>query len=102
MATKNNSRGIDAVTQFYEQIANSPSTVAEQSREDISKNQVEFSVFCIENVAVKLGISGDEVYRLLTKDNDILDENYEVLHTQDKEYIVSDIIDYMKECGVLK
>ena len=106
MATKNNSRGIDAVTQFYEQIANSPSTVAEQSREDIRKNQVEFSVFCIENVAVKLGISGDEVYRLLTKDNDILDEyiipNYEVLHTQDKEYIVSDIIDYMKECGVLK
>ncbi|MGI6500539.1 MAG: DUF3791 domain-containing protein [Anaerostipes sp.] len=73
---------------------------------ELNHNQIEFSIFCIENVAAKLGNSGDEVYQLLTKNKDILDEyiipNYEILHTQDKEYIVNDIIDYMKECGVLK
>lgn len=72
----------------------------------MSNNQVEFAVFCIENVASKLGIPGDEAYRLLTNNQNILDKyiitNYEILHTQDKEYVVNDIIDYMKECGVLK
>lgn len=72
----------------------------------ISSNQLEFAIFCIENLAFKLGISGDEAYRLLTSSQDILDgyviPNYEILHTQDKEYIVNDIVDYMKECGVLK
>lgn len=73
---------------------------------NISSNQVEFSIFCIENVAARLGISGDAAYGLLTNNQSILDEyvipNYDMLHTQDKEYIVDDIIDYMKECGVLK
>lgn len=72
---------------------------------NIEEDVLEFSVFCIENVAAKLGISGHEAYQLLTKDNDILDEyiipNYEILHTQDKEYIVNDIIDYLKECEEL-
>lgn len=70
------------------------------------KDIVEFAVFCIENLAIKLKLPGGEVYQLLIKDNSILDEyiipNYEILHTQDKEYIITDIIDYMKECGVLK
>lgn len=68
--------------------------------------QIEFAVFCIENVAVKLGITGDEVYRLITEANPILDDyiipNYDILHTQGKDYIVNDIISYMEECGVLK
>lgn len=81
--------------------------VTEQLQDNgMNNNEVEFSVFCVENVAAKLGLSGDKVYQLLIEDKDILDEyiipNYEMLHTQDKEYIVNDIIDYMKECGVLK
>lgn len=75
-------------------------------KQEISNNEVEFSVFCIENAATKLGISGQEVYDLLTKESNILDEyiisNYEILHTQSKEYIINDIIEYMKECGVIK
>lgn len=67
---------------------------------------LEFCVFCIESIAVKLGITGEETYQLLTHDNDILDEyivpNYEILHTQSKEYIINDIIDYMKEYEVLQ
>lgn len=73
---------------------------------EMSESQVEFSVFCIEHIASNLGLSGDKGYQLLNGDYNILDEyiipNYEILHTQSKEYIVNDIIDYMKECGVLK
>ncbi|MGN0242797.1 MAG: DUF3791 domain-containing protein [Lachnospiraceae bacterium] len=73
---------------------------------DISSNELEFMVFCIENTAQALGISGDETYRLLTKQNDILFHyilsNYDILHTQSKEYIISDIIEYMHEKGVIR
>lgn len=72
----------------------------------LGAKEIEFSVFCIENIAEKLGIPGDEVYQMLTAKSDILDHyiiaNYEILHTQGKEYIVQDIMDYMKERGVIK
>ena len=65
---------------------------------------LEFAVFCIENVALSLGIGAEKVYGALTKDSDILYTyvvpEYEVLHTQSKEYIVADIIEVMKERGV--
>ncbi len=45
---------------------------------------------------------GAEVYLLLTEKSKILDEYivpcYDVLHTQGKEYIVRDIVEYMEEC----
>ena len=45
-----------------------------------------------------------KVYVALAEQTDILNEyiipEYEVLHTQSKEYIVNDIIDVMKERGV--
>lgn len=72
----------------------------------LGAKEIEFSVFCIENIAEKLGIPGDEVYQMLTAKSDILDHyiivNYEILHTQGKEYIVQDIMDYMKERGVIR
>lgn len=75
-------------------------------KNEINSKELEFSIFCIENIAEKLGISGQEVYELLTKKSNILDEyiiaNYDILHTQSKEYIVNDIIEYMKECGVIE
>lgn len=77
-----------------------------ENKQDINDNEVEFSVFCIENVASKLGIAGQEVYDLLTAKSNVLDDyiitNYEILHTQSKEYIINDIIEYMKECEVIK
>jgi len=70
-----------------------------------SFRELEFAVFCVENVASQLGISGEEVYKELTEQSDILYDyivaSYDVLHTQGKEYIVEDIIDIMKEKGVL-
>lgn len=72
---------------------------------DMSVNQLEFSVFCIENVGLKLGLMGDKVYELLTKNSKLLYEYiipfYDVLHSQSKEYIVDDIIGIMKERGII-
>lgn len=46
----------------------------------------------------------EKVYLALTEKSDILSSyivpEYEVLHTQSKEYIVRDILDVMKERGV--
>lgn len=73
---------------------------------DLRREELEFLVFCIENIGQELGITGDKVYRLLTKNSRILKDymipNYEILHTQSKEYIVADIIEYMQAEGVLK
>jgi len=67
---------------------------------------LEFAVFCIENIAENLGKSGNEVYKMLTEKSDILDSYviscYDVLHTQGKNYIVNDILDYMKKRGVIE
>lgn len=74
--------------------------------EDMNKDELEFIIFSIENVGLRLGISGGKAYELLSKESNILKEyilpNYEMLHTQSKEYIVSDIIEYMQSEGVLK
>jgi len=65
---------------------------------------MEFSVFCIESIAEKLGHTGDVIYEKLTKESNILNDYivscYDVLHTQGKEYIVDDIIGVMKQKGV--
>ena len=72
----------------------------------MNTKELEFTVFCIENVAERLGLNGAEVYKLLVEKSDIL-ENYIVpcyatLHTQGKEYIVNDIVDYMREKCLLQ
>ncbi len=66
--------------------------------------ELEFAVFCIENVAAKLGVDAERVYEAFTEKSDILNgyivPEYEVLHTQSREYIINDILDVMKERGV--
>lgn len=66
--------------------------------------ELEFAIFCIENIALKLNVDAQKVYNALTKQTNILEEyiipEYEVLHTQSKDYIVDDIIDVMHERGV--
>ena len=75
-------------------------------KQNIEKSrELEFAIFCIENIAAKLGVSAEKVYDALTEKSDILHDyiipEYEILHTQGKEYIVDDIIEVMKERGVL-
>ena len=69
-----------------------------------SERELEFAIFCIESVAQRLSQSGEKVFRALTSASNILYDYivpcYETLHTQDKEYIVDDILGVMKERGV--
>ena len=69
-----------------------------------NSNELEFAVFCIENVAEKLGVNAALVYQAFTEKSDILYgyivPEYEVLHTQSRGYIVNDLLDVMKEKGV--
>jgi hypothetical protein len=75
-----------------------------KAKHNITPNVLEFAIFCIENVADKLGVPGNKVYEAMTKNSDILYEYiipcYDTLHTQGKDYIVEDIIDFMNEKGV--
>lgn len=74
-------------------------------REKIENSkELEFAVFCIENVAAKLGVKGEVVFRAFTEKSDILNgyivPEYESLHTQSREYIVEELLEVMKERGV--
>lgn len=66
--------------------------------------ELEFAIFCIENIASRLHVDAQKVYVALSKQTNILNDyiipEYEVLHTQSKDYIVDDIIDVMHERGV--
>ena len=63
--------------------------------------ELEFAVFCVESVAARLGVSGERVYRAFTQQSDILNgyivPEYEMLHTQSKDYIVNDILELMRD-----
>ncbi len=73
--------------------------------EDYTGEELGFAVFCIENVAARLHVDAAVVYDVFTRDSNILDDYiipcYDVLHTQGKDYIVNDLIDMMKEKGVM-
>ena len=72
----------------------------------MSKKELEFAVFCIENIAMCLEMNGEDVYTLLTVDSNALYDyiipSYESLHTQGKEYIINDIVEYLTLKGLTK
>ncbi len=69
-----------------------------------NSRELEFAVFCIENVAAKLGVGAEPFYRAFTDKGDILHgyivPEYEILHTQSREYIVEELLDVMNERGI--
>lgn len=69
-----------------------------------NSNELEFTIFCVENIALRLGVSGEKIFDALTQKSKILYDyvvpEYEMLHTQDKEYIIDDILAVMQEEGV--
>jgi hypothetical protein len=75
-------------------------------RVDMTPEQSFFSVFCIEALAEELGTTGDLVYKMLTEDSDILDGYialyYDSLHTQGRAYIVRELLELMRERGVIR
>ena len=60
--------------------------------------------FVLRTVAKELGVNAERVYQALTEESNILNDyiipEYDILHTQSREYIVRDILDVMKERGV--
>jgi len=67
-------------------------------------NTLNFTIFCISNVARALGIGQRETYHLLHRAG-IIDGYivpcYDTLHTFSREYVVDDLIDLMKKKGAL-
>jgi hypothetical protein len=67
--------------------------------------ELEFAIFCIENIAIRLGVDAEKVYEALAVKSDILSSYivpcFDILHTQGKDYIIDDILDVMKERGVV-
>lgn len=58
----------------------------------------EFAVFCIENTAMRLQCTGFEVFQELQRTDGIkkfLFPSYPALHTQGKEYIVDEVLEYI-------
>ena len=69
-----------------------------------NKKELEFAIFCVENIAIHLNVAAEKVYDALTVKSDILYSYivpcYDILHTQGKEYIVEDILELMKKRGI--
>lgn len=70
----------------------------------LTRPQLEFLVFCIENYADKYNLDAKKVYNAF-KENDNYIKNYiinnfDVLHTQGKNYIVDDLNRVLNEKGI--
>lgn len=67
-------------------------------------DQLEFAIFCIENIASAFNKSAAEVYTALAEKSGVLNNyivpSYGPLHTQSRNYIVNDILDAAREEGV--
>lgn len=69
----------------------------------MSKSQIDFATYCVGNLSLRMGLPQREVYNRLNRAG-ILHEYiiaaYDVLHTFSKEYIMEDLLNYMREKGV--
>ncbi len=71
----------------------------------LNAESLDFTTFCIGNLATRLSLNQREVYNKL-KEAGLLYEYivsaYDVLHTFGKEYLMEDLVELMKERGVLE
>lgn len=67
----------------------------------MNKEINDFIVFCIEFYKNKQNLSGKDVYELFSKYGVInyLENGYEVLHTQGKDWLMEDIDKYLENRG---
>ena len=63
---------------------------------------LEFVLFCVEMFAQRGGVSGSVVMKRFDELGvlDFLRNNYEVLHTQGRNYILSEIDQYLANRGI--
>ena len=70
----------------------------------MSCNNIDFVTYCIGNLSRRLNLSAVEVYRRLKQSGILygyIVPSYDVLHTFGKEYVMEDLIEYMKGKRVL-
>ncbi|MBO5921519.1 MAG: DUF3791 domain-containing protein [Bacteroidaceae bacterium] len=70
----------------------------------MNSKTLNFTIFCIGSLADYLNLNARDVYRKLKNAGIISDyivPCYDVLHSFSKEYIVEDLVAYMKKKGVL-
>ena len=70
----------------------------------MSCNTIDFVTYCIGNLSRRLNLSAVEVYRRLKQSGILygyIVPSYDVLNTFGKEYLMEDLIEYMREKGVL-
>lgn len=69
-----------------------------------NKDQLNFAVFCIEGIAEALHVDAPSVYDALAVRSRLLNDYvmrfYDALHTQDRQYVVDDILREMQAEGV--
>ena len=66
--------------------------------------RLHFTIFCVNNVATYLNRNAREIYHLMQDANIIngyIVPCYGVLRTFSKEYIVEDLVSFMRKKGVL-
>lgn len=71
-------------------------------KQETETRKTEFAVFCIENTAERLKCDGRDIINALNETKGIenfIYPSFEALHTQSKDYIVDEIITYLKEHG---
>ncbi len=69
----------------------------------MNNDALEFVTFAIGSVAERVHKSPAEIYKLFKQTNLILGylvPAYDVLHTFGRQYLVDDLLDFMKEKGV--
>lgn len=68
---------------------------------DITEEQLYFAIYCVTALSRNTNKTPDEVYDLLANKTNIMDDYiikyYDTLHTQGEDYIVSEIMDLLKE-----
>ena len=70
----------------------------------MDKNTLEFVTYCIGRLSLLLHLPQRDVYDRLKRSGILYDyivPSYDVLHTFGSNYLMEDLIDYMKEKGVL-
>ena len=70
----------------------------------MDKKTLEFVTFCISKLSILLKLPQEEIYSRLEKSGILYNyiiPSYDVLHTFSERYLMLDLIEYMKEKGVL-
>lgn len=70
----------------------------------MDKKTLEFVTYCISKLSNALKLSQKEVYDRLCRSGILygyIVPSYDVLHTFSSQYLMQDIIEYMREKGVL-